>query len=105
MNSVIHRLINSSPSVSCLQHSHILDHWAVQNCLAELIGDSLTAHFIAFGSTSFKASCTEQRPVMPIRRLAKWDSSIRRLSFLVLFGPFCSVLCLSFHASSKTSNT
>uniref|UniRef100_M1D9Q5 Uncharacterized protein n=1 Tax=Solanum tuberosum TaxID=4113 RepID=M1D9Q5_SOLTU len=40
-----------------------------------------------------------------IRRLLKLDSAIRRLSFLVLFNPFCSILRLSVHASSKTSNT
>uniref|UniRef100_M1DWB1 Uncharacterized protein n=1 Tax=Solanum tuberosum TaxID=4113 RepID=M1DWB1_SOLTU len=42
---------------------------------------------------------------MSIRRLAKLDSAIRRLSFLVLFSLFCFVLRLSVHASSKTSNT
>ncbi|KAG5595135.1 hypothetical protein H5410_036367, partial [Solanum commersonii] len=42
---------------------------------------------------------------MSIQRLVKLDSVIRRLSFLVLFSLFCSVLRLSVHASSKTSNT
>uniref|UniRef100_M1DNP3 Secreted protein n=1 Tax=Solanum tuberosum TaxID=4113 RepID=M1DNP3_SOLTU len=42
---------------------------------------------------------------MSIRRLAKLDSAIRRLSSLVLFNPFGSVLRLSVHVSSKTSNT
>ncbi|KAG5575594.1 hypothetical protein H5410_055728 [Solanum commersonii] len=55
MNSAIHLLISSSPLASCLQHPRILDHWAVQYCFAELIGDS-TAFFLAFRSTSFKAS-------------------------------------------------
>ncbi|KAG5591633.1 hypothetical protein H5410_042147 [Solanum commersonii] len=56
MNSAIRPLISSLHSVSCLQHPHILDHWAVQYCFTELIGDSLTTHFLAFRSTSFKAS-------------------------------------------------
>uniref|UniRef100_M1DJH7 Uncharacterized protein n=1 Tax=Solanum tuberosum TaxID=4113 RepID=M1DJH7_SOLTU len=42
---------------------------------------------------------------MSIWRLAMLDSAIHRLSFLVLFSPFCSVLHLSVHASTKTSNT
>ncbi|KAG5610372.1 hypothetical protein H5410_021653 [Solanum commersonii] len=58
MNSVIRTLISSSSSVSCLQHPHILDHWAVQYCFVELIGDSPTAPFLAFRSIYFKASCT-----------------------------------------------
>uniref|UniRef100_M1DFR4 Uncharacterized protein n=1 Tax=Solanum tuberosum TaxID=4113 RepID=M1DFR4_SOLTU len=31
------------------------------------------------------------------RRLAKLNSAIRRIPFLVLFSPICSVLCLSVH--------
>ncbi|KAG5599468.1 hypothetical protein H5410_030838, partial [Solanum commersonii] len=42
---------------------------------------------------------------MSIRRPTKLDSAIRRLSFLVLFSLFWSVLHLSVHASSKISNT
>uniref|UniRef100_M1DNY4 Uncharacterized protein n=1 Tax=Solanum tuberosum TaxID=4113 RepID=M1DNY4_SOLTU len=42
---------------------------------------------------------------MSFRRLAKLNSAIRRIPFPVLFSPICSVLCLSVHASTKTSNT
>uniref|UniRef100_M1DPN3 Uncharacterized protein n=1 Tax=Solanum tuberosum TaxID=4113 RepID=M1DPN3_SOLTU len=42
---------------------------------------------------------------MSFRRLAKLNSAIRRIPFLVLFSPICSVLCLSVHVSTKTSNT
>uniref|UniRef100_M1DTX4 Uncharacterized protein n=1 Tax=Solanum tuberosum TaxID=4113 RepID=M1DTX4_SOLTU len=42
---------------------------------------------------------------MSFRRLAKLNSAIRRIPFLVLFSPICSDLRLSVHASIKTSNT
>uniref|UniRef100_M1DA29 Uncharacterized protein n=1 Tax=Solanum tuberosum TaxID=4113 RepID=M1DA29_SOLTU len=42
---------------------------------------------------------------MSCRRLAKFNSAIRRIPFLVLFCPICSILRLSVHASTKTSNT
>uniref|UniRef100_M1DPE0 Uncharacterized protein n=1 Tax=Solanum tuberosum TaxID=4113 RepID=M1DPE0_SOLTU len=38
MNSVIRLLVSSSPSVFCLNHPCILDHWAVEYCFAEQIG-------------------------------------------------------------------
>uniref|UniRef100_M1D8P3 Uncharacterized protein n=1 Tax=Solanum tuberosum TaxID=4113 RepID=M1D8P3_SOLTU len=42
---------------------------------------------------------------MSFRRIAKLNSAIRRIPFLVLFSPICSVLRLSVYASTKTSNT
>uniref|UniRef100_M1DNG2 Uncharacterized protein n=1 Tax=Solanum tuberosum TaxID=4113 RepID=M1DNG2_SOLTU len=42
---------------------------------------------------------------LSFRRLAKLNSAIRRIPVLVLFSPICSVLRLSVHASTKTSNT
>uniref|UniRef100_M1DIC0 Uncharacterized protein n=1 Tax=Solanum tuberosum TaxID=4113 RepID=M1DIC0_SOLTU len=42
---------------------------------------------------------------MSFRRLTKLNSAIRRIPFLLLFSPVCSVLRLSVHASIKTSNT
>uniref|UniRef100_M1D9L1 Uncharacterized protein n=1 Tax=Solanum tuberosum TaxID=4113 RepID=M1D9L1_SOLTU len=42
---------------------------------------------------------------MSVQRLAKLNSAIRRIPFLVLFSPICSVLRLSVHAFTKTSNT
>uniref|UniRef100_M1DNA1 Uncharacterized protein n=1 Tax=Solanum tuberosum TaxID=4113 RepID=M1DNA1_SOLTU len=42
---------------------------------------------------------------MSFRRLAKLNSAIRRIPFLVLFSPICSVMRLSVDASTKTSNT
>ncbi|KAG5580960.1 hypothetical protein H5410_051587 [Solanum commersonii] len=38
---------------------------------------------------------------MSFWRLAKLNSAIRRIPFLVLFSPICSVLCLSVHVSTK----
>uniref|UniRef100_M1DIN5 Uncharacterized protein n=1 Tax=Solanum tuberosum TaxID=4113 RepID=M1DIN5_SOLTU len=38
---------------------------------------------------------------MSFRRLAKLNSAIRRILFLVLFSPICSVLRLSVHTSTK----
>uniref|UniRef100_M1DYI8 Uncharacterized protein n=1 Tax=Solanum tuberosum TaxID=4113 RepID=M1DYI8_SOLTU len=43
--------------------------------------------------------------LMSFWRLTKLNSAIRRIPFPVLFGPICSVLRLSVHASTKTSNT
>ncbi|KAG5616316.1 hypothetical protein H5410_016140 [Solanum commersonii] len=43
--------------------------------------------------------------LMLFRLLAKLNLVIRRIPFLVLFSPICSVLRLSVHASTKTSNT
>uniref|UniRef100_M1DJW1 Uncharacterized protein n=1 Tax=Solanum tuberosum TaxID=4113 RepID=M1DJW1_SOLTU len=42
---------------------------------------------------------------MSFRRLAKLNSTMRRIPFLVLLNPICSVLHLSVHASTKTSNS
>ncbi|KAG5629213.1 hypothetical protein H5410_000930 [Solanum commersonii] len=42
---------------------------------------------------------------MLFQRLAKLNSTIGRIPFLVLFSPICCVLCLSIHASTKTLNT
>ncbi|KAG5629340.1 hypothetical protein H5410_001057 [Solanum commersonii] len=42
---------------------------------------------------------------MLFRRLSKLKSAICRILVLVLFNPICSVLRLSVHASTKTSNT
>uniref|UniRef100_M1DIU5 Uncharacterized protein n=1 Tax=Solanum tuberosum TaxID=4113 RepID=M1DIU5_SOLTU len=42
---------------------------------------------------------------MSFRRLAKLNSTIRRIPFLVLFNPIFSVLSLSVHASTKNLNT
>ncbi|KAG5606317.1 hypothetical protein H5410_027809 [Solanum commersonii] len=42
---------------------------------------------------------------MSFQRLAKLNSTICRIPFLVLFNPICSFLRLSVHASTKTSNT
>uniref|UniRef100_M1DSW0 'chromo' domain containing protein n=1 Tax=Solanum tuberosum TaxID=4113 RepID=M1DSW0_SOLTU len=42
---------------------------------------------------------------MSFWRLAKLNSAIRKIPFLVLFSPICSILRLSVHASTKTSNT
>uniref|UniRef100_M1D9R0 Uncharacterized protein n=1 Tax=Solanum tuberosum TaxID=4113 RepID=M1D9R0_SOLTU len=42
---------------------------------------------------------------MSSRRLAKLNSAIRRIPFLVLFSPICSVLRLSVYAFTETSNT
>ncbi|KAG5594877.1 hypothetical protein H5410_036109 [Solanum commersonii] len=42
---------------------------------------------------------------MSFRQLAKLNSAIRRIPFLVLFSLICSILRLSVHASTKTSNT
>uniref|UniRef100_M1DUN9 Uncharacterized protein n=1 Tax=Solanum tuberosum TaxID=4113 RepID=M1DUN9_SOLTU len=41
---------------------------------------------------------------MSFRRLAKLNSVIRRIPFLILVSPICSVLRLSVHASTKISN-
>uniref|UniRef100_M1DBI6 Isopentenyltransferase n=1 Tax=Solanum tuberosum TaxID=4113 RepID=M1DBI6_SOLTU len=43
--------------------------------------------------------------LMSFRLLAKLNSAIRKIPFLVLFSPICSVLLLSVHGSIKTSNT
>uniref|UniRef100_M1DSZ3 Uncharacterized protein n=1 Tax=Solanum tuberosum TaxID=4113 RepID=M1DSZ3_SOLTU len=43
--------------------------------------------------------------LMSFQRLAKLNSAIRMIAFLVLFSPICSILRLSVHASNKTSNT
>uniref|UniRef100_M1DUX2 Uncharacterized protein n=1 Tax=Solanum tuberosum TaxID=4113 RepID=M1DUX2_SOLTU len=43
--------------------------------------------------------------LMSFRQLAKLNSAICRIPFLVLFNPISSVLRLSVHASNKTSNT
>ncbi|KAG5606706.1 hypothetical protein H5410_028198 [Solanum commersonii] len=59
----------------------------------------LLIHFLQDFAHKNKGRC------MSIRRLAKLDSAIHRLSFLVLFSPFCSVLRLSVYASSRTSNS
>ncbi|KAG5619954.1 hypothetical protein H5410_005172 [Solanum commersonii] len=37
---LVHRL-----SIFCLQHSHVLRHWAIECCLAELLGDAPIAPF------------------------------------------------------------
>uniref|UniRef100_M1DSZ5 Uncharacterized protein n=1 Tax=Solanum tuberosum TaxID=4113 RepID=M1DSZ5_SOLTU len=42
---------------------------------------------------------------MSFWRLAKLNSAIRRIPFLIVFTPICSVLRLLVHASTKTSNT
>uniref|UniRef100_M1DUE1 Uncharacterized protein n=1 Tax=Solanum tuberosum TaxID=4113 RepID=M1DUE1_SOLTU len=42
---------------------------------------------------------------MSFRLLAKLNSAIRRIPFLVLFTPIFYVLRVSVHASTKTSNT
>uniref|UniRef100_M1DB99 Uncharacterized protein n=1 Tax=Solanum tuberosum TaxID=4113 RepID=M1DB99_SOLTU len=42
---------------------------------------------------------------MSFQRLAKLNMATRKIPFLVLFSPICSVLRLSVHASTKTSNT
>ncbi|KAG5609656.1 hypothetical protein H5410_020937 [Solanum commersonii] len=67
--------------------------------LADYSFPRLSIHFLQGFAYLNKGQC------MSIRRLAKLDSAIHRLSFLVLFSPFCSVLHLSVHPSSKTSNT
>uniref|UniRef100_M1DZ57 Uncharacterized protein n=1 Tax=Solanum tuberosum TaxID=4113 RepID=M1DZ57_SOLTU len=64
--------------------------------LADCSFPCLLIHFLQGFVYWNKARC------MSIRRLAKLDSAIRILLFLVLFSPF---LRLSVHASSKTSNT
>ncbi|KAG5610720.1 hypothetical protein H5410_022001 [Solanum commersonii] len=38
-----------------------------------------------------------------LQGFAYWNEG--RIPFLVLFNPICSILCLSVHASTKTSNT
>ncbi|WMV08196.1 hypothetical protein MTR67_001581, partial [Solanum verrucosum] len=35
----------SSPFSFCLQHLHVLNHWAIWCCLAKLFGDAPTAPF------------------------------------------------------------
>uniref|UniRef100_M1DZQ8 Uncharacterized protein n=1 Tax=Solanum tuberosum TaxID=4113 RepID=M1DZQ8_SOLTU len=42
---------------------------------------------------------------MSFRQLAKLNSAIRRIPFLVLFSPIFSILRLSVHAYTKISNT
>uniref|UniRef100_M1DVN4 Uncharacterized protein n=1 Tax=Solanum tuberosum TaxID=4113 RepID=M1DVN4_SOLTU len=42
---------------------------------------------------------------MSFWRISKLNSVIRRIPFLVLFSPICSVLRLSVHDSTKPSNT
>uniref|UniRef100_M1DT69 Uncharacterized protein n=1 Tax=Solanum tuberosum TaxID=4113 RepID=M1DT69_SOLTU len=46
-----------------------------------------------------------ERRFMLFQRLAKLNSAIRRIPFLVLFSTICSVLRQSVHDSTKTSNT
>uniref|UniRef100_M1D7Y4 Uncharacterized protein n=1 Tax=Solanum tuberosum TaxID=4113 RepID=M1D7Y4_SOLTU len=57
--------------------------------LADCSFPRLSIHFLQGFAYWNKGRC------MSIRQLAKLDSAIRRLSFLVLFSPFCSVLRLS----------
>ncbi|KAG5600101.1 hypothetical protein H5410_031471 [Solanum commersonii] len=101
-------------------HGSLYIYCDAEDCSATLVeitdelGDSLFGQLIAFSILPLASSHSgllggfaywNEGRLMSFRRLAKLNSVIRRILFLVLFSLNCSVLRLSVYSSTKTSNT